>query len=88
MRDRSRLDQGPYFFGTLTCRLTVQTRQHNRELLTTVAGCELPRPAGLVLQYLGDLTQGVVTGKVAGAVVIGLEVIDVGKQQGQRRSAP
>src|SRR5690606_21789273 len=56
--------------------------QHQGEFVSAQAAGQLQRP-GQAAHFLGDGTQGGIAGQVTGAVVDGLEVVDVHQQQGQ-----
>jgi len=72
LRDGQRADQ-------------VGSRQHDRELFTAVARCEIARAPGHGPRSVGDRPQRIVTGDVTVAVVVALEVVDVEHQQRERR---
>jgi hypothetical protein len=60
----------------------------DHELLAAEAGGQVARAAAGLAQQLGDAHQALVALQVAGGVVVGLEVVHVAQDQGQRLALP
>ncbi|MND72964.1 hypothetical protein D3C80_645260 [compost metagenome] len=69
--------------GHQACPARRGVGQYQDEFLATIARRQVGRPRARAADRLGHLAQGLVTGQVAKAVVVGLEVVHVDHQQRQ-----
>ena len=77
MRQRQRLHLPAQAFGQRQCAGGIGLGQDRGELLAAVARQQIGRPQQALPQCLGHAAQAVVAGRVAVAVVVALEAVQV-----------